>query len=779
MFTWILGLLLGSCLLVIQPSTLPAPLAITILGVSFLTIASVVLSRKKHYKHSLLTTYVALLSGILFGFAWASIHASWRLSQQIQSPDNKSVHIIEAELESLPAIYPEYCQFNAKVTESKEPKLIGKKLLLKDYSSSCKYALGDLWQMTVKLKPIYAPVNQAGFDYEFYMFQRGFAGRGYVKNSMQLKPAEAFSINSVRQDIHHQLSKYNHAGLFQALIIGEKSSIPPPDKDLLQTLGLSHLIAISGLHISIIAGFSFWLFFKVLGWTNQAVRQANFEPLRPAVMLSCAIALLYTALADFSLPTVRALIMWCSVAFSLMLQRQSALFSGLQYSLFIIVVMDPLSVLSASFWMTFAAVVVIGLVLAGKVGSKTGAVSSLQKIGRLQFAISIALIIPSVFFFQQATLLGLLVNIIVIPIFSVIVLPLIMIGAVLDIMADTSFLLELVDRGVDFVLQAGRYIAEPLSNLSFELYLPSWLLLMLMILIILLWLPLGRVKHAFFLLAITSLFLYSAQLHYKQDNPKLIVFDVGHGLAVLLTDGKHHILYDTGYAAANGSAFNSYIAPTLDKLNIGHLDLLVLSHRDNDHSGGVKTILNHMPVKSVLVGSWSKEDALNSSIDTCRAGISRKVGAFALNVLHPVTASDGKNNDSCVVKVTSTFQELDFSILLTGDIEKEAEFQLAETMDASLEADIMLVPHHGSDSSSRYPFIKMVAPDVAIYSVERYSRYNLPNNQVIKRYQDFGIQQLHTGCHGQITYDLRTKTYRFERENLKIWRKAKCEVIGN
>ncbi|PXF62802.1 DNA internalization-related competence protein ComEC/Rec2 [Kangiella spongicola] len=773
MFKWILGLLVGCSALAILP-TIPPKLVW--LGLLASSIASLLLSRRT--EKPLLQAFLLLFSGFLFGLGWSLTHASWRLSAQIPAPENNSVHIIEAVIDSLPVIYPEYCQFRIKVEQTDSEALLNKQLLLKDYSSQCEYQLGDKWLIQVKLKPIYGPVNQAGFDYERYIFQQGLDGKGYIKSSSLLEPANTYSISSLRQTLFEKLKPYTNSGLLQALVIGEKSGIPLADKELLRQLGLSHLVAISGLHISIMAGLGFWLLYQCLGFSVLITRKKFLEPYRIALLASCLVAALYSALADFSIPTVRALIMWCCVALLAMSQRQGALLSGLKLALFIILLIDPLSVLSPGFWMSFTAVVVISFMLVGRVKQQVQGLKrwrdALYQLIKLQIGITLLLVLPSLLIFGEANFSGLLVNIVVIPVFSVLLLPAIILAVVLSLMG-SDWLLHIIDNFMSKCLAWARDSLEPMSHfLKLDGYFEPWLLISLFVVGLLLLLPLGRLRAP--LLPLACLFVLQGFVPNYSQQPRAIVFDVSHGLAVLLTDGKHHILYDTGYAANEGSAFESYIYPSLKKLGIHHLDALILSHKDNDHSGGAKDVVTKLPVKELVVGHWSQSSWFSGKAAVCETGYSQTIGTFHIKAIYPNSSSDGTNNDSCVISVKSADLKHSFSLLLTGDIEKEAEYELAERLGKQLESNILIAPHHGSNSSSTYPFLKMVNPQETIYSTERYSRYRLPHHKVIRRYSDFGIKQLHTGCLGQITINLADNHHSYERHNQRIWRKQACSV---
>jgi len=820
MFKWIFGLLTGCCSIFLLPAVPPLVSLLSLIITAFLLLY---VSNKSTNTNPILSAFSLFSSGILFGICWVSLHASWRIAQQIPLPENLAAHIIEGQVDSIPVIYPDYCQFQVKVTASKSLALMNKRLLLKDYQKGhtgsdinpCGYQLGQNWSLTVKLKPIHGPINQAGFDYEFYMFERGIDGKGYIKQGKRLTEAPAVSINGLRQYLYDELIAFDNAGIFQALVIGKKTTMTKESRDVLQSLGLSHLVAISGLHISIIAGVIFWITRKSLGWVVVLSKNRLINPFKAALIISCLAALIYSALADFSLPTVRALIMWCSVAGFMLLHRNTALWSGLIYALLLILTINPLSVLSAGFWMSFIAVAVISMVLFGRISIDQSWFGRLQKLIKLQVFITLVLALVSLLVFGKASLLGVIANIIVIPMFSLLILPLVLIGVLLLVITKQSWLLTIIDDGIGRFFQLAIEWRGVLESIQLDLFVSPWLLIAGFILSILLMMPLGKLKRPWILLLSILLFMavgLESVLHQgagkdsieqgTKNGSKVIIFDVGHGLAVLLTDGKHHVLYDTGYASSGSSAFESYISPALKELRIKKLDALILSHKDNDHAGGAEHILNSMPVGELLMGKWgigkskigkwrSRWSQEFNSMSDCRQGLFRRYGNFTLEAISPNHSESGDNDNSCVIKATFNNRHGDednykfsgerrdeFSILLTGDIEKETEYRLAQNVSLrkQLKSDVLLVPHHGSNSSSTYPFIKMIDPNTVIYSTERYSRYNLPHSKVIKRYGNFDTKQLHTGCLGQITLAVSSGTYNVQRATRRIWRKPVCNV---
>lgn len=790
MFKWIIGLTLGCCSVFVLPTTASSSVLIIALLSAF-----ALLHFSQSCKQSLFRACCVLSSGLIFGLGWSLLSAISRLDAQIQPPSNHRAHIIEAEVDSLPVIYSDYCQLTVKVLESKQRSLQHKELLLKDYSSNCAYELGQTWQLTIKLKPIYGPVNHAGFDYEYYLFQLAIDGKGYIKQSALITNSSDISIARFRQIIYDGLNQFDNAGILQALIIGEKGNLPKRQQKQLQQLGLSHLIAISGLHITIIAGVSFWLMFKFLGFLAVICNTTRLRPYSCALIISCIAATCYSALADFSLPTVRALIMWCAVVSMVLTQRSGAFLSGLKLALLLILIMNPLSVLSASFWMSFIAVTVISLLLFGRSASRRKEPrrkesgheksshfwSKLYQLFSIQFYLTAILAIPSIALFQQANFLGLIANIIMIPLFSIIILPLILIGVILYFLLNIKVGLVLIDQAISWFFELLSSHQTLLDLSSLELYANPWLLSGVAILALVMCLPLGRLKYPWLAMMLAYIGVFNIPTH-TPTIPTMTVFDVGHGLSVLLSDGKHHILYDTGYASAGSSAFKSYILPSLRKLNIKTLDIFIVSHKDNDHSGGLNSAISSIPVKHLVAGQWLNSEQLPDTtnpltISFCEEGYEQTIGSFHLKAIYPASSIIGDNNNSCVIKVTSSLAHHSFSILLPGDIEEDGEYLLASEKRTGLASDILLVPHHGSNSSSIYPFIKMVNPSIAIYSTERYSRYHLPHKKVIKRYRDFNINQLHTGCSGQISINLTDFSAKAARSEAHIWRQAGCRVL--
>ncbi len=780
MFVWTLAFLAGCCSILFIPSLSfdviilsTLLLVLAVIGISSTTI-TILTKHPKAFK-----TKFLVLGGLCLGIVWTCSNAYWQLQRQIPEPLNNQAHIIDAEVVELPAIYPEYCQFRARIQRADDSLLLGKLIRLKFYQSECPFRLGQLWQMQIKLKPIHGPVNMAGFDLERFYFENGVDARGYMRTDwLELKSNTSNPIHQFRQYTHDRLAALSNAGIFQALLIGEKSSITHQQREVLQKLGLSHLIAISGLHISIIAGVSYWLISFLWGKASGLSIGRRWPPFHFGLVGSCIIALLYSSMADFSIPTVRALLMWCSVSLAFLLQRRSALYDGLIWSLLLVLLIFPLSVLSASFWMTFIAVVVISLMLMGRTQQTHNWKHKLKSLLKLQVAITLTLAIPSLLYFQQASFLGMLVNIIMIPLFSIVLLPAIFLSFIFSLLGVT-WPLQQLDSLVGYFFQYSEQLLhssfiENSSLFVINVTLPAFIGILLFMVLMICWLPLSSIKRPLVVstLVITAIMLMGQKLDRQLSEAKwsIEVFDVGHGLAVLLHNNNHAILYDTGYASSGSSAVSSYIIPSLRTLGINKIDTLILSHKDNDHAGGVYELLDNFPVNQIIADSWYDKPS-----QPCEIGQRMELEGARLEFFYGEqnAISDKPNNQSCVVKITIE----DFSILIPGDIEKDAEYLLASSEDyEKLKADILIAPHHGSKTSSSYPFIKRVDPDLVIYTSELHSRYPIPHPSVYKRYQEFNIKAEHSGCAGQITINPYERIIKRWREVRRVWRKEACEV---
>ncbi len=758
MLKWILGFLLGCCSIFWLSEPLPKWGWLLILIFVALLI---VVSGRIYNKSILIRNFGRILIGFCIGLLWLNFHSELRLKQRISEPLLKP-HIIEAKLVSIPQIYHELLQFKVDVIASDSRLLVGKKLKVSWYQYPKKLVinnrlpkLGETWQFVVSVKPIVSALNVAGYDAEKQAFIDKVNAKATIKkdSALKLKSAPTISVDSFRQYLFEELASFENSGILQALIIGEKSSINEAQNQTIRALGISHLLVISGLHISIVAGIVFWLSLKFSVHLKRI--GLSLTPLYLAGMASLLAALLYSALAGFSIATLRALLMWAAVVISITSANERKMGYSLALAILVILLLDPLSLLSYGFWLTFAAIGIIAIVLMGRVK-----LSSKWLLGaKIQWKISLGMGLLIWFLFQQISFVTFAVNLILIPLFSLIILPLVFVSLLPLLIFGSRILLGAVDTLISQFFDF--FSAEFIQNHNFFVhsYLDGSMLIALAMAYGLYVLPLGRLKWLP-IAAISSIALLASIKPQSNDDYRLAVFDVGHGLANLIYNDRVAILYDTGFANQGFSYAETSIIPSLRSLGIAKIDLLVISHEDLDHSGGVEKIKNAFPVLQIIDSK------------TC---LSQQVVKFPDLELNFYSAKNKyinkKNNQSCVLRAKANNR----TVLLTGDIEKSAESYLLEQA-INLQADILLSPHHGSNTSSTYPFIKTIAAKQVIHSANRFNRFGFPKPKVVSRYKDMGYQQFSTACSGMLMIDLSTGDIKKMRHKRRIWRLEACRI---
>ncbi|MRX26946.1 DNA internalization-related competence protein ComEC/Rec2 [Kangiella sp. HZ709] len=764
MLKWILGFLIGCCSIFwLKEPFLLLESSLIIIAILFLL---VVLGRIKKESYRLKTGLLISL-GFAAGVAWLNIHSQLRLSKQIREPLTES-HIIEAKVVSIPQVYDGLIVFKAKVLTSDKQNLKGLKLKFSWYQYKDRDVeklatveipkLGELWQFKVSIKPITSALNIAGYDAERQAFLESISGKANIKNgdAKRLSLVSNFSIYALRQLIYERLSEHENAGIFQALLIGEKSLVSAKQRQIIQALGISHLLAISGLHISIIAGLCFWLSYK----TIIAINKLGFSisPIYISGVISLLAAISYSALAGFSIATVRAMIMWGVFILAISTSSHNSLIRALAIAALMVLLFDPVSVLSYGFWLTFLSIVIIGTVLFGRVTSQSKFLLGVK----VQWHISLGMALLVVFMFQQISLISFAINLVLIPVFSILLLPLIFISILLEIFFDVNYPIAVIDNALSSIFSWINVESLKSLGLFLKAYIIKPMLFLLLLIYLFLLIPIGKLK-ALPIMAL-CLTILTITLNQKKDLVyKLLVFDVGHGSANLIYNDEYAILYDTGFANDGFSYAESTLIPTIRKLGIKQINLIIISHKDLDHSGGAKAIQNAFVIDEVIDSSSCQQ--LNHFSFKALQLVSFSYKSF--NNLKP-------NNSSCVVKVIIR----NTSILLTGDIEKEAEKYLLNNDSNQLKADVLISPHHGSNTSSTYPFIKTVDAPLVIHSTDRFNRYGFPKDAVLKRYSEMHYRQLSTGCAGMVTIKLGSLELQTEkmRQHRRIWRLKECQL---
>ena len=684
---------------------------------------------------------------ILSGFLWTLFNAHLLLQHELLPREEGKTLYAEGMVISLPETNAKSIRFNFRIDElmdkGRPVKSNPGKVRLSWYKGHQPLQPGERWRLKIRLKRPHGFMNPGGFDYESWLFQNRLRATGYVvddEGNTRLNEAAGYNPDFVRfvigNKIREALPPDKLAGFIPALAIGDRSGLSDAQWRVLTATGTNHLIAISGLHIGLVAGFAYLLTLPAWGWLRISV---------PAIRLAAAgamfTALVYALLAGFSLPTQRALVMvW--VYFGMKLYDRRIISSDvLGIALFAVLIRDPFAPMSASFWLSFGAVAVILYGISYRVQPRR---PRLQEWGRVQYIVSMGLAPALALYYQQIPIFSLFANMLAVPWVSFIVIPLIL-GGCLLLFIQVEWLLELALTS----LQVLWWTLNLFMQWEFQLLPVARPGLMTMIIvsagILILLLPRGITPRWLGLIWLIPLFFpHKPGLSFGEAG--MTVLDVGQGLAVVVSTQKHNLLYDTGPAYASGfNTGTAVVLPYLRSSGINALDLLVQSHGDNDHIGGLKGLIGEIPISRILTSVPGRIP--HQQVRDCRDGQSWYWDGVYFQVLHPAEAMNLSANDrSCVVRISAR----DLTLLLPGDIEKRAERSLVQRHGAGLQSDVIVAPHHGSKTSSTREFIRAVSPDIAIIPAGYRNRFNLPNQDIISRYRKHGASLLNTAESGAI-----------------------------
>ena len=511
---------------------------------------------------------------------------------------------------------------------------------------------------------------------------------------------------------------------------------------ILRETGTSHLLAISGLHLSAI---SLVVFFLMTSLVRCSAWVCGRMPAQ-AIAAICAMvaSIFYAYLAGFSLPTQRALIMVMIGLFAILLRKPVINIPVLSCALLVVLIINPLSVLTAGFWMSFLAVLFIFIVLKSTEGK-----SKLFRIVAVQCYLGFALLPISLFFFSQASLISPAVNLIAIPLVSFLLLPLLLLTQVLFLL-DVSIshsMFSLLDHLFAWLWWGLQESAEfKYSSLEFKPKLLGVIAYEIGLFMLVQTKGLPARYLAWILLA--GLFLIK-EPELEQHQMRMTVLDVGQGLSIVIETENHRLIYDAG--ARSPSGFNTgevVVLPFLRSRGISKVDLAIVSHNDNDHSGGMHSLLNAGVIEDLMVSNLPSLYDF-PSIKLCRSGDEWRWDGVIFRILHPPKKwQSNDNNRSCVLQITHSAGK----ILLTGDIEKSAEEWLISQYGDNLASDLITAPHHGSKSSSSYRFVDLVHPQTVVFSAGYRNRYGFPHATISQRYQEMGAQLVDTARQGAVTF---------------------------
>ena len=590
------------------------------------------------------------------------------------------------------------------------------------------------WRLHVRLKRPRGLLNPGGFDFERSALQQRIIAAGYVRGEAgNAQLAHSACVDGLRARISKAIAvglpdDPHAARLLRALSVGDQRALDEGDWQVVRATGVSHLIAISGFHVGLAAIFGA-LLMRALWWLLPALALRLPRPIAEAsVALPAAIA--YGAMAGFGLPTTRTLWMIGAVSLSRILRRGGGIGEGLGLALCAILIVDPLSVLSAGFWLSFVGVAFLVWTLVRGEGWR----GHLREIGLAPLLMTLALLPLTVWFFGQASLVGPLANLIAVPFISFVIVPLTLLASAL--------LLPLPGLGVP-LLHACAWLADAQWWVLQELgawpaalhYLPEPTVAAFVLACIgAIWLLAPRGVPARALAAL----LFMPLLWPRPISPQIggfeaTVIDVGQGLSVLVRTHGHALLYDTGARYPSGFDLGeAAVVPTLHARGLDRLDMLIVSHGDNDHAGGARAVLAAFPHTPAFGGEPDRGDV---PLAQCAAGQHWSWDGVEFSMLSPSAPVRARGNDAgCVLLVSGGNGRL----LLPADTSAHVEPDIAARIAGGAPL-VLIAPHHGSKTSSSEDYLRALHPAFAVASAGYRNRFGHPAPVIVARYRDLGI----------------------------------------
>ncbi len=608
---------------------------------------------------------------------------------------------------------------------------------------------GERWQLVARLKAPHGNMNPHGFDYELWLWEQGIGATGYVRATPReaargdgpLKIGETWehpleaARQKVRDAIFLKVASPQLAGVIAALATGDQAAIDRADWDVYRATGVAHLMSISGLHITMFA----WGAALLIGaaW-RRSMWLTTWLPAQHAALIGgVLLATAYALFAGWGVPAQRTVWMLGVAALLKLSGRRWPWPLVWLLVLAVIVALDPWALLAAGFWLSFVAVGILFASDAGRVRELQGVSPSLwqrlKSMLREQWVITLALAPLSLILFNQVSVVGLIANAIAIPWVTLVVTPLAMTGAIAPPLWDAAAL----------AVQAMSVVLAWMAQFPFATFSIAasavWTGVMALFGSILLVLRLPAAIRFAGAVMILPFLLYTAPRPVLGEF-SLLAADIGQGNALLVQTANHSLLYDAGPRFSRESdAGQRTLVPLLRALG-EKLDLLIVSHRDADHIGGAAAVLKMQP-QAKLMSSIELENDLQKvrAAERCIAGKKWQWDGVDFEILHPqlpdYETPQKPNAMSCVLRIGNGRQ----TVLLTGDLEAAQEQRLVSER-AALKADVLLVPHHGSKTSSTPEFLDAVKPTIAIVQSGYRNRFQHPVPEVMARYDERQIR---------------------------------------
>jgi competence protein ComEC len=724
---------------------------------------------------------LAVAAALLAGVGYAAWRAQVRLGEELpQAWEGEDIDIVGV-VDDLPANAAQGTRFAFAVERVRTPRAVVPSRLSLAWFAPLHPAFGDeeppavhageRWYLTVRLKRPHGTVNPGGFDLEAWLLQQGLRATGYVHPEGLNARRELFAgrpgdyVQRTREQIRRRivaaLGNAPYAGVIVALAIGDQRAVPESQWTVFNRTGVSHLISISGLHVTVFAAFAGGLAYAL------ARRSARLTAHIPARKLAAAIGVVaagaYVLLAGAEVPAVRTFAMLAIAACGLWWGRPGTAGIVWLWALAGVLLWDPWATLTPGFWLSFSAVGLLLYASAGRLraAAPAGLGTRLRDAARegahAQWVVTLGLAPLTLALFQQASLIAPVANAVAIPVVTLGVVPLALLGIVVPV----DVLFQVAHAILAWLMRFLEALAA-LPDATWQQHVPlPWTVAAGVVGALWLLAPRGFPARAFGFVWILPLFVVRPEPP-PQGAFRLTVLDVGQGLSVVVETHRYTLVYDAGprYTETTDAGAR-IVAPFLRAAGLRRADGLVISHQDLDHSGGTLSLMqatpvgwfaSSLPAEHPIVIRAQAQARAGHEVMACIAGQRWSWDGVQFTVLHPTRSEyddpRAKTNDrSCVVRIDSAYG----SALLTGDLEAKSEAKLLRDNSAALRTDVLVVPHHGSRTSSTPAFIRAVAPEVAVFASGYRNRFGHPRPDIVARYAAESVRMLRTDVEGAVT----------------------------
>ncbi|MGQ9425192.1 DNA internalization-related competence protein ComEC/Rec2 [Gilvimarinus sp. F26214L] len=701
----------------------------------------------------------------LLGASWAVVSGQHILNEQLPVELEGEDLILRGVISDLPERRGDFQRIQFAVSEylNIKPEFaqeqnLPRRVLLSWYGDE-DLRVAEEWTLRVKLSRPRGFVNLGGFDYHRWLLSRGVGATGYVRASTLNRLhgiAPGYGLQKQREQVRDRLTSAfqpSTNALLVALAVGDSSLIDSEQWDLLRRTGTSHLMAISGLHVGLVAVLGFWLGHAVRALLSMARTRLALIYYLPGV-LSCLCAVFYAAMAGFSLPTQRALIMVLLANLAILTGRVGSSARALAWAFLLVLLIDPLSGYEMGFWLSFGAVAFLLFHFQNRhrAWEEGGRLRRALTFGRAQWVVSLGLVLPLLALNQPVSLLSPLANLFAIPLVSSVVVGPLLAGVLLQSLG--------FEQGAALVAVAAHCLSFCMSGLDWLNYSfanSGWspeggavtgpALVAGLTGIVLLLAPRALPARWLSLPLLLPLLVPGAQ---PQPPLRLSVLDVGQGLATVVRTENHTLVYDTGPAYSERfNAGEAILGPYLRSRGVRHLDRLIVSHGDGDHAGGTGPLLEQVDSGQLWVGEELPLDLGSAPPQRlCERSEHWTWDGVDFSLIEPPNPGADGNDRSCILGVEYGGQR----ILITGDIGSAVERDLLGAGMLPRRVTVLVAPHHGSLTSSSAEFVRWVRPAHVVYSAAYRSRYGHPHPEVQARYAGVGSRAHNTAQAGQLDF---------------------------